>query len=209
MICTSVLGVLEMGKQCEGVTLIELIITLAIIGIITFIGVPSFNNTIRSNRLATSANELVSSLELARNEAIERNRRVVVRTTDANGFWENGWQVFVDADSDNILTIDANSCNATDKDCLLQVHEALPNNYTLRFKGGFGITNYVRYSPDGSISSNGTFSLCENNDGNNIPEANTAKTIILNTIGRPRTGTDSDENGVPEDSNGKNITTCK
>jgi type IV fimbrial biogenesis protein FimT len=198
----------KMQKYCKGVTLIELIVVLTIVGILTMMGAPSFNDAIRTTRLATSVNELVTSLSLARNEAIKRNRRVIVQRTGAN--WENGWQVFVDIDGSDTFNDNGNAtlCEPNIEDCLLQVHDALSGFYTLRFKG-FTNDNLIRYTPSGTINNNnGTFYLCDNSDGNNIPEPNTAKLVIINTIGRPRTGLDDNNNGIPEKVSGTDITTC-
>ncbi|PKM34904.1 MAG: general secretion pathway protein GspH, partial [Gammaproteobacteria bacterium HGW-Gammaproteobacteria-10] len=52
-----------------GFTLIELMMTIAIGAIILTLGIPSFMETIRSNRLTTRTNELLTSLNLARSEA--------------------------------------------------------------------------------------------------------------------------------------------
>ena len=88
-------------KKHTGFTLVELMITLVLVAILATIGVPSFMSLIANNRLTTQANELVSSLNLARSEAIKRNTRVTVcrssTGTSCGGTWSNGWIVFVDA----------------------------------------------------------------------------------------------------------------
>jgi type IV fimbrial biogenesis protein FimT len=181
------------------VTFIEIIVTLVIISILTMIGAPSYNGMIRSNRLATSVNEFISSLNLARSEAVKRNRRVVVRKTGAE--WENGWQVFVDVNSNNVP-------DGAD-DTILQEHEALPSNYTLRGNNNF--TNFIRYSPSGLSNTMGRFVLCSNNDGNigSIDGPNTSKLVLVNISGRVRvSNVDADNNGIPEDDNGDEIGTC-
>ena len=87
-------------KQHSGFTLVELMITLALVAILATIGVPNFMNFIVNNRLAAQTNELVSALNLARSEAIKRNTRVTVcrsnNGTGCGGTWNNGWIVFVD-----------------------------------------------------------------------------------------------------------------
>lgn len=205
-----------MQKYCKGVTLIELLVTLAIIAVVTMIGAPSFNGAVRSTRLATSVNEFVTGLSLARSEAIKRNQRVVIRKNEncakqPNCQWEDGWVVFMDTDGDNKPSPTAADC-AAGADCILQLHNALTSTYTLRFKAsGVGLDkdNFIRYSPDGGISANGTFYLCDNSDGNNAPNPPyTAKLIIVNTIGRPRLGVDDNKNGIPEIVSNTDITTC-
>ena len=59
-----------------GVTLVELIITLAIAAILMTIGVPSFQNVIASNRLATASNDVLLGLGAAKIEAIRQNASI-------------------------------------------------------------------------------------------------------------------------------------
>jgi len=194
-----------------GFTLPELMITLAIAGILMAIAVPSFNTSIRSSRLSASANELVTALNLARSEAVKRGQQVVVRQ---NGpFWENGWQVFVDVSraggNANVFDDDGNAtlCEAFE-DCLLRNYPALPASYTLRGNNNF--VNFVRYQPDGSISNvgGGSFVVCDNTDGYGVPQANNSKLIIVNGTGRTRMGIDADGDGIPEKDDGSEILSC-
>ncbi|MES0873364.1 GspH/FimT family pseudopilin [Sinimarinibacterium thermocellulolyticum] len=60
-------------RHASGLTLVELIIGLAVAGILLAVAVPSFRQTMVSNRLSTAANALVESLNQARLEAIRRN----------------------------------------------------------------------------------------------------------------------------------------
>ncbi|MBN2886034.1 MAG: GspH/FimT family pseudopilin, partial [Chromatiaceae bacterium] len=62
----------------RGVTLLELMVTLAIVTIVTTIAVPSFQSVIRNNRAATLSNDLLSALNLARSESVTRGKRVTV-----------------------------------------------------------------------------------------------------------------------------------
>ncbi|MCZ6761931.1 MAG: prepilin-type N-terminal cleavage/methylation domain-containing protein, partial [Gammaproteobacteria bacterium] len=55
----------------RGFTLLELMITLLIAGIILSIGVPSFRGVMQNQRMTTATNEMVMSLNLAKSEAIK------------------------------------------------------------------------------------------------------------------------------------------
>lgn len=82
-----------------GFSLIELMVTIAIVAILIALAAPSFTALINRNRLSGQANELVASLQLARMEAVRRNARVsMCKTTDGAtcsgvaGPW-GGWLV--------------------------------------------------------------------------------------------------------------------
>lgn len=83
----------------RGFTLIELMVTVAIVATLTMVAAPSFNEAILSNKLASFANNFVASAQLARSEAIKRNATVTLcRSADATtcaatGGWQQGWIV--------------------------------------------------------------------------------------------------------------------
>ncbi len=175
----------------KGFTLVELLITIAIASMVATIGMPSFTQTIRNSRLTTNANELVTSLSFARSEAVKRNQTITIRRAGTE--WESGWTVFVDLDGDGNGIPEGDTT-----DTVLRVYAGLPDNYTLRSTG----INRVTFQASG-ISGNGSFVLCENSDGNNIPEANTSKVVIINSVGRVRMGIDADDDGIPEKDGGE------
>jgi type IV fimbrial biogenesis protein FimT len=93
----------------HGFTLVELMVAIAVMAIVVGFAIPGFQSMVNSNRLASSANELIASLQTARIEAIRRNRRVVLCTSAnpnagaaarcaSSGI--EGWIVFVDANTD-------------------------------------------------------------------------------------------------------------
>ena len=93
-----------MKHRQTGFTLVELMITVALLGILLAAAAPNFDSALNSSRLAGVANELTGAVNVARAEAIRRNQRVALcRSADgascsADGNW-SGWMVFVDADS--------------------------------------------------------------------------------------------------------------
>jgi type IV fimbrial biogenesis protein FimT len=88
-------------RQNQGLTLIELMITLGIAAILMGIAIPSFTNQIRDNRNVTTINSLAASLSLARAEALRRGKAVSVcpsnNGTSCSGTWQDGWIVLLDS----------------------------------------------------------------------------------------------------------------
>ena len=95
-------------SRSAGITLVEVMITVAIIAILAAVALPAFNNVILANRLAAGANELVGSLQVARSEAIRRGSRVVVCASSSGagcgGAWSDGWIVFEDRNRDGSVS---------------------------------------------------------------------------------------------------------
>lgn len=83
------------ASKNHGFTLVELVISIAVIGILAAIAAPNFQDALLSSRLRANANKLLSSIYLARGEAIKRNTVITLcassNGTSCTGSWENGW----------------------------------------------------------------------------------------------------------------------
>jgi len=178
-----------------GFTLIELMVTISIAGLMLSMAVPSFTDALRNNRLTTYANDFLSSLSLARSEAIKRGVSVTVRKSGAQ--WEGGWAVFIDDNSNGQLN---------SNELIIQSHAALPATFTLR--GNSNFTNFVRYVSSGASSTTGSFMLCDNKDNNDLAEPYTSRLLIINNVGRIRMAEDTNNNGLYEKSANDEVTTC-
>jgi type IV fimbrial biogenesis protein FimT len=87
----------------RGFTLLELLMTVAIMAILLAIGVPSFKYVTSANRASSEINGLLGDLQFARGEAIKEGQTVTI-CASANGTscsgstsWDTGWIVFSDA----------------------------------------------------------------------------------------------------------------
>lgn len=74
-----------------GFTLIELVVTIAIIAILIGIGAPSFARFNADQRIRTAANDLQSALLITRSEAIKRRGNMTL--SPATSGWSNGWSL--------------------------------------------------------------------------------------------------------------------
>jgi type IV fimbrial biogenesis protein FimT len=82
----------------RGFTLVELMITVAVMVILAAIAAPSMTELVNNRRAVGQAEELVASLQLARAEAIRRNARVTVcagtlGVCSGSSTWAN-WTIF-------------------------------------------------------------------------------------------------------------------
>ena len=172
----------NLPKSSTGYTLLELMITLTVAGILMGVAVPSFTSVIDSNRLTTYANDLVTSLNFARSEAIKRNLRVSLcksstgSSCNISNNWAQGWIVFTDPNNNGIY----NSSNT-----LLRVQANKPNTTTM--VGDTSVANYISYMASGqSALSSGAFQagvikICDERIGN------VGINVVLNSVGRVST----------------------
>lgn len=87
-------------RSNRGFTLVELMVTIAVLAILVAIAFPSFESSFRSNRVATTNNALLTALSMARSEAVRNTRGGGVCAsadgTACDGTWSQGWMAFAD-----------------------------------------------------------------------------------------------------------------
>ncbi|HSC06188.1 MAG TPA: GspH/FimT family pseudopilin [Steroidobacteraceae bacterium] len=183
------------GRAQRGFTLMELMVVLAVVGVIMGFAVPNFSLYIRNGRLTSAANDLLASVTMARTEAIKRQLPVGICATDnpnatppvCSGAtataWRNGWVVWVDADNDWVPDNVAN-------EPVLDRHPALDTTLTVRSNN----SRRIRYLSTGFSSAAGPFGANTNNiaicdaRGTQLTMAgvSSARALRITATGRPR-----------------------
>lgn len=185
-------------KKQTGFTLIELIVTLAIVGVLLTLGLPSMKTFVQGDRLIASSNDLLSALHIARSEAIKQNVSVTLCESEdgqtcnipGTGKWQNGWIVFIDTNRDLVGT--GAACAAPNTDCLLRVHDTFNDNKLSIegiFDGDSTAINALIFTSRGlpqdslGIAQSGEFSICTYDASDNVLKA---RAVTYGLPGRAR-----------------------
>lgn len=173
--------------KLKGVTLIELLISLAIIAIVMMAVAPSIQSILVKNKIVAELNELSAVIQFARNNAIdEQINTMVCPSTDyatCSTDWNEPKIVFIDADSNG-------NRGSTEE--------------LLAATGAISTTNYLTSSSDfllftalGEATQNSSLIFCFEEK-----QAEYARALYVTLQGRVKTSSDSDRNGVHEDLSG-------
>jgi type IV fimbrial biogenesis protein FimT len=159
----------------NGFTLVELLVTLGIVAIVLTIGVPNFRSIIMDNRLASQANQFVTSVSMTRSVAVRYQRNATVCASanfddpvpdcTVSTDWSNGWIVWVDRDRDAV----------TDANEIVSVFGPLNGASTL---DSLAVSSFTYDARGFSLAGGDDLSLCDNRAGE------TGRLIRINATGR-------------------------
>lgn len=169
-------------NRASGFTIIELLTAVTIGGVLLAVALPSYDNLMRNNCMTTTANSLVSSLQLARSEATKRHKSVTI--TAANGGddaneWGTGWTVWQDADADGTLD-SGEEIRVTSLTCQQPANGE--NNMTVDETGDH--TSFT-YSASGFVDNTANIQICHAKK-----EGERGRDITISNTGRPSTEPD-------------------
>ncbi|MDO7675014.1 MAG: GspH/FimT family pseudopilin [Reinekea forsetii] len=182
---------IERRSQLQGFTLLELMVTVIILGIITAFAAPSFNNLMRDTRIDANTSKVRSALTYARSEAVNLSSTVTVcsstdyQSCDGDENWASGWIVFLDLNGDGDFDddSDANPCETNIDDCVLRVWDPLASGASLIETND---EDSVTFSEQGAVVAATAFSL-----DLTMPDCalGDRRTLSLNAIGRLQVST--------------------
>lgn len=156
----------------SGFTMIELLITISVAGILLALSIPSFREMTLNNQRAARTNELVRDLVFARSQAVALQRSVVICRSaspeapscgngNGNG-WEAGWAVFVDSGATPNGTYDSGETLLRRHETMLssdQLAKADAQRFTIR--GNQNVAVRVRFTASGTTADIGTLIACD------------------------------------------------
>jgi type IV fimbrial biogenesis protein FimT len=159
-------------KRTLGFTIIEMLVVIAILGILAAVGIPSMTSMIRTSKVRAASSDFYSALLSARSEAVKRRTAVTVAPLGAN--WTTGWKVTFNAGANTVMSIEAPS---SDVAVAMMVGGALTT----------AVTNIV-YGSNGRITSATPTLIFYNATDTTIQ----ARCVGMDPAGMPRTRTDTD-----------------
>lgn len=137
----------------HGMSLIQLLFTLAIIAIAAQFAAPAYGVLVEQQRLQVMAEQLASSLRNARTEALIRHQYVVVHALDED--WGKGWRIILDVSGQGHL------------DQSNPVLAQRQGNTQIPIAGNTPVKHYVRFTPlgepllSGGAFQAGTLHICQ------------------------------------------------
>jgi len=190
----------------HGFTLIELVVTMAVLIVLLVIGVPEFKRMTEGNRQVAAINAIVGDLNLARTEAVKGGRVITVCGSNDGATcnttnWESGWIVFTDINRNTAVDAGAG-------DILISRNDGLPAGLTLR-SVQFDNADVLQYLPNGELLDasgdgvdDGTFIVCDTR----VKDTTRARAANVTRLGRVAIARDTDSDNIRNDVTDNNVT---
>jgi type IV fimbrial biogenesis protein FimT len=183
--------------RSRGFTLFELMIVVALTGVLIGLGVPAMTQFVRSNQLTAAANDLLAAVHLARAESVKRrlptemcfSQDPSAATPVCNGNGTQGWVVWVDDANPDASNANDNNGVINANEPILLRHSALPGVINIVSKPA-GNAGYVAFLDTGFVKVAADdlsgLVMCDPVKGNGAQfGASAARGLIISPTGRP------------------------
>lgn len=178
-----------------GLTLLQALITLSILGILSTQALPAMRDLSASNKAVATINQLHQQLNYARSLAVAESRYVSIcgyaEGQQCANDWSEGIKIFYDANIDGKQDTDESTARE---------FRFPADSSSVALNAAFGVS-YIRYTPQGTTSGgNGNIVYCSKPG-----DTAYAKVLIYYLSGRVYVGQDNNNNGIPENGSGDDI----
>jgi len=182
-----------MLKPQQGLTLIELVIAVTILGILLGTGIPSFQNMMKRSRSDADTERIAQTIRFARAFAISQNAEITTCFSDDLYACHRRAHKAIMVFKDKNLNRKADP-GETLEFALLDDKEA-----QVLFNMSVG-RHYIRHRPNGTVKEFGHITYCP---GHN--DVHYAKRLIISRMGRARNAKDEDSDGIVNAVDGDNV----
>ena len=143
--------------KMRGVSLIELLIGLAVFGLMIAIGMPSLQTWLQNTQVRSAAESIVNGLQVARAEAIRKNSQAIFKLTSSTGMAD--WSIL--ADDPSVIGISLTTpvqswSGAQAKNARVGTSAQATQNYSNALAAGAGMPASVTFDPMGKVVNVGT-----------------------------------------------------
>ncbi|SDK12719.1 type IV fimbrial biogenesis protein FimT [Ferrimonas sediminum] len=161
------------SRKYHGLTLIELMITLAVATLVLTAGVPALQQLFASSRAHSAVTTLYQDLNYARQMAIAYQATVTLcplsSSSHCNGQWQQGYQIFIDTPPWQSYGGD---------DAPLKLQPPISSRDAIKYSAN---VNAIRFDEAGFTGQNGTFYYCPDSD-----TASYLTAVVISRTGRIR-----------------------
>ena len=153
-------------RQSSGFTLVELLIAVAVLGVLLSVATPGFQSIMMDTRQVSSYNKIASVLRFARSEAIKRSVAMSVcpRATDTTcgTDWSKGMLVFDDATANGAPGVLDGTDSIVRVSTIRASGATITASAIIRPMTTPGPQSSIRFSGRGQANwSNGTWLICD------------------------------------------------